>query len=252
MRKKLKRLLLPYLFWGIVINLLFINRYHFISILYGISHLWFLLTLMMVFLIVHLTRTRWIKMTLPSLYALTFLLYVITPLRELIPGNLLTIKQTLQYLPFFFVGIILARSKSSIESFPVKNHKYLIIILLMSLFLSMFLVFYQIDYHLIDIICKYIIMPFLSALIISSFWILCKYTHLKNFTLIKSLDYNSMGIYIIYHILIISAISNNQLSILMRSHYIISPMVLFIVVLLISWGISSLINRYKFSSYILG
>ena len=252
MRKKLKRLLLPYLFWGIVINLLFINRYHFISILYGISHLWFLLTLMMVFLIVHLTRTRWIKMTLPSLYALTFLLYVITPLRELIPGNLLTIKQTLQYLPFFFVGIILARSKSSIESFPVKNHKYLIIILLMSLFLSIFLAFYQTDYHLADKICKYIIIPFLSTFIISAFWILCQHIHFKNLTIIKSLDYNSMGIYIIHHILIISAISNNQISILMRSHYIVSPMVLFIVVLSISWGISFLINRYKFSSYILG
>ena len=128
----------------------------------------------------------------------------------------------------------------------------LIIILLMSLFLSIFYAFYQSDYHLIGKFCKYIIIPLLSAFIISSFWVLCQHLHFKNFTIIKSLDYNSMGIYIIHHILIISVISNNQLSILMRSHYIISPMVLFIVVLSISWGISFLINKYKFSSYILG
>lgn len=250
--KKVKRLILPYLFWGIVINILFIDRYHFISLLYGISHLWFLLTLMMIFLIAHLTQKKWIKMSLSSLYILTFLLFVISPLRELIPENILTIKQTLQYFPFFFIGIIFARSKQSIQSFSSKNHKYLIIILLVALLSSVFLCFYTTNYHLINTQYKNLFISLLSVIIISSSWILCQRVHFKGITIVRNLDYNSMGIYIIHHILIIAAISNNQLSTLIRAHYIIAPITLFFVALSISWLMSSLISRYKISSYIFG
>lgn len=252
LKRKAKRLLIPYLFWGIVINILFIDRYNFISILSGISHLWFLLTLMMIFFIVHLTRSKWIRIKISSLCILTFSLLLITPFGIFVPFDFLTIKQVLQYLPYFFVGIIFARSKSLIQYASVEIHKYLIIILLMALFTSLFLCFYTSNFHLINTVSKYIIIPFLSILIISSSYILCQHINFKDIGIIRSLDYNSMGIYIIHHILIIAAISNARLSTLITTHYVISPVILFIFVLLTSWGIGLLVNRYKISSYILG
>ena len=251
LNKKVKRLLIPYLFWGIVINILFINRYHFISMLDGISHLWFLLTLLMVFIIVHLMREKWIIMKISSLCILVFILLLITPLRILIPFDFLTIKQILQYLPYFFIGIIFSRSKTSMQTLSTKKYK-LLIFLLCSVSLSIFLCFYTSNIHLINTISKYIIIPFLSIIVISSSWILCQCINFKEVGIIRSLDKNSMGIYIIHHILIIAVISNTQLSVIIGTHYIISPILLFFVVLLTSWWISLLINRYKVSSYILG
>lgn len=58
-----------------------------------------------------------------------------------------------------------------------------------------------------------------------------------------------MGIYIIHHILIIAAISNTQLSVIIGTHYIVSPILLFLIGTLASWKISSLMKKYKFSSY---
>lgn len=250
-KKKIKRLLIPYLFWGIVINILFINRYHFISMLDGISHLWFLLTLLVVFIIVHLMREKWIVMKISSLCILIFILLFITPLRILIPFDFLTIKQILQYLPYFFIGIIFSRSKTSMETLSDKNHKLLIFSLLCGVSLSIFLCFYTSNIHLINTISKYIIIPFLSIIIISSSWILCKRINFKDADIIRSLDKNSMGIYIIHHILIIAAISNTQLSVIIGAHYIISPILLFLIGTLASWKISSWIKNMKFSSYLL-
>lgn len=217
----------------------------------GISHLWFLLTLLVVFIIVHLMREKWIVMKISSLCILVFILLLITPLRILIPFDFLTIKQILQYLPYFFIGIIFSRSKTSMETLLAKNHKLLIFSLLCGVSLSIFLCFYTSNIHLINTISKYIIIPFLSIIIISSSWILCKRINFKDADIIRSLDKNSMGIYIIHHILIIAAISNTQLSVIIGAHYIISPILLFLIGTLASWKISSWIKNMKFSSYLL-
>lgn len=49
--KKLKRLMLPYMFWGIVIVL--VSSHVWLELLSGIGHLWFLMTLFVIFLLVH-------------------------------------------------------------------------------------------------------------------------------------------------------------------------------------------------------
>lgn len=249
LKKKVKRLLIPYLFWGIAINILFINRYHFISMLDGLSHLWFLLTLLVIFIIVHLMRKKWIVMKISSLCILIFILLLITPLRILIPFDFLSIKQILQYLPYFFIGIIFSRSKASMQTLLVKKNKLLMLPLLCGVSLSIFLCFYTSNIHFINTISKYIIIPFLSIIIISSSWILCQRINFKEVGIIRSLDKNSMGIYIIHHILIIAAISNTQLSVIIGTHYIVSPILLFLIGTLASWKISSLMKKYKFSSY---
>ena len=87
----------------------------------GLSHLWFLLTLLVIFIIVHLMRKKWIVMKISSLCILIFILLLITPLRILIPFDFLSIKQILQYLPYFFIGIIFSRSKASMQTLLVKK-----------------------------------------------------------------------------------------------------------------------------------
>lgn len=248
-KKKVKRLLFPYLLWGVAINLLFIHRYHFTSLLTGISHLWFLLALMMIFLITHLTRRFWIKLSNIKLCLLTVLLLLISIIRVRVPINILAIGQTLQYLPFFFVGIILAINKSRS---PLSSHHRICYILIFSLSCSFLLCFYNSQFHLLDIFIKYIILPLFSILIISTSWLLCKHIRFKEYSVINSLDRNSMGIYIIHHVLLIAAISNDSIAYVIKAHYIAAPVAMFFIALSTSWLISSFLNRLKISSYIFG
>ena len=242
-KKKVKRLLIPYLFWGIVINLLFIHNYNFSSLLTGISHLWFLLTLMMIFLIMHLTRRSWINLSKRSFYIFFFLFLIISPFRVYIPINILTIRQTLQYIPFFIVGIILASNKSSLYSlFSLHKKKHLTSILVFSLICLFLLCFYTSDFSYMNKL-NYIIVPLLSSIIISTFWVLATSLNFSENSILKSLDKNSMGIYIIHHILIVAFVNNDSLSGYITSHYIVTPFVLFFIALSISWIMSSLIIK---------
>ena len=52
LRNKARRLMVPYLFWGVVLLLLFPDK-HASDMLTGISHLWFLLMLFGLFLLIH-------------------------------------------------------------------------------------------------------------------------------------------------------------------------------------------------------
>lgn len=247
-RKKIKRLLIPYIIWGIAINLMFSDQYQFKYIFTGISHLWFLLTLMMIFIITHSTRKWWLNISISSLYGATVILLLMAPLNDLIYINLLTLSRTLQYLPYFFIGIIFSRyySKS-----PIHPHKYSIIILVITCISSLLLCTIDTDDYIIRAISKYIVIPLFSIIIISISWILCQQINFKDTAIIHSLDQNSMGIYIIHHILIVAATSNNSLSTLFITHYIGAPIILFISSLSISWIISILINNSKFR-FILG
>lgn len=60
--RKFKRLLMPYIIMGTVVCCLFSQMYSGEDLLYGISHLWFLLMLFEIFVFAALTRIIWMRM----------------------------------------------------------------------------------------------------------------------------------------------------------------------------------------------
>lgn len=117
---KAKRLLAPYLIWGILLCLVFYGRCHPMDLLGGILHLWFLLMLFEVFVIAALSKKFWQKLSLKSSILVMILL---VPLESVFVKSwllatggqsdvpLLGLPATLGYLPVFYFGIITEKFK---------------------------------------------------------------------------------------------------------------------------------------------
>lgn len=113
--KKSKRLLIPYIFWGVLLVLFFPRPDHrWTDFFSGICHLWFLLMLFEEFLFFHFTFKFWKNNTLRSaFFKLIGLLLVSFLMKKLFShyyaGNLpLCINQFFTKLPFFGLGILLS------------------------------------------------------------------------------------------------------------------------------------------------
>lgn len=92
---KIKRLIIPYLFWGVIILLTLPNIYSPIRIFYGVSHLWFLLMLFNLFTIILFTKKIWLRTNLKKdLYILYFSNISISPYLLFKPNHCET-----QYIP---------------------------------------------------------------------------------------------------------------------------------------------------------
>ena len=70
--------------------------------------------------------------------------------------------------------------------------------------------------------------------------------------LLLNLDRCSMGIYIIHHILVMLLLQNNFVRLMLDSHYFIAPIIMFIVILMISWFITNLLLKFQISKYLFG
>lgn len=113
--KKAKRLLIPYVFWGVLLVLFFPTPDHrWTNFFSGICHLWFLLMLFEEFLFFHFTFKFWKNVTLRSaLLKLIGLLLVSLLMKKIFShyevSNLpLCINQFFRMLPFFGLGTLLA------------------------------------------------------------------------------------------------------------------------------------------------
>ena len=238
---KCKRLLLPYLIWGVFLLLIMPQRYELSMMFQGISHLWFLLMLLGVFLVAHFTKNWWKTYTwkqdvlaIAVLYAL-YLAYKYSHL----PSILCFIK-IVQYLPFFFVGIFCYKHGFGFPKKPLYT-------LLSCLCLLLFLQVYQIPH------ISMVLSNVLGILTVVS---LCKiYISLKdnfNSKYLLNLDKCGMGIYIIHHILIMLLLQHRSFCELMDTHYLIMPIILFILVFPVSWFLAYCILKIKCLKFILG
>lgn len=113
-RKKGKRLLVPYCFWGLMLCIIFYGYETPIDLLFGISHLWFLMMLFEVFVFVEITKKVWYNTNLKSDILIFFSFLILsygTSKFGVIPKGrdgsyFLTLQQALDYLPFFYVGMM--------------------------------------------------------------------------------------------------------------------------------------------------
>lgn len=248
-KTKTNRLLIPYLLWGLLLVMIFpaVSDISHLSI--GISHLWFLLMMYMLFLLIILLRDKILHV--PILIAAIILSYGIdiVATKRLPDGpSFLAWRITLHYLPAFLWGILCIVCK-----LPKKLTKWRSIIF--------YLVYAIISICVLATIIKESL-PFGLLYIepVRYIWLLFTYVILTDklsstttHPLLVRLDKHSMGIYIIHHILIwVVLIYIPPVLPIMNQHYILAPIVLFVGVFIVSWLLSEAMHRHKYTRYLIG
>lgn len=243
---KFKRLIVPYIFLSIVQLLIFYKTTHISMLCTGCLHLWFLLMLFNLFVIFILTQNVWIRLN----FGVWCFLCVCSIILSGVPNvtHFLCVNAIVGYMPFFIIGII-------INMFDKKNiNKRICMFVFVVCIIS--LLFFTVKPILFSPFCVTILRKTFSLGIVSSIIILTEKIVIdkskKYYVLLQSWNMNSMGIYIIHHIIIWGLVQISYLKVLFDNNYIIMPIVIFIISFIISWLLSMVINKSKKLSIIIG
>lgn len=251
--KKVKRLLVPYIIWGgIMVSCL---GYSWKELFGGIMHLWFLIMLFIVSVLFHLTRKIWGGKTIFKQFIILILLFVcqmgIYPLESFVTNStvLKLFKNVTDWLPVYYMGILLVENKV-FQKLTNKNF-----IWVRTLFLSVLL---YVIFITLNVKSEYLSLPhcvlFISIYIfLTNTKIQVLWDRVKISSLFDKLAKYSLGIYIIHHLLIYDTLKNIAVCRnLVNVYYSIAPILIFLIVLPLSYLFVALISRSRFSEYIIG
>lgn len=254
---KVKRLLIPYIIWGIILCVIFLGRKNPIDILYGISHLWFLLMLFEVFVIIALTKAIWKKQGLKGslLILLVFMIIdvVVSKLTYVfhIPDIMMLLdwQRALEYLPLFYIGVIL-------EKFNLYEKLHFNVwcklIIAMSLFIVTVLFSSNLHIHF-TLIGSWFSTSLLFILVYNLLSTSGFTNGYKRRTVLMLLDKYSMAIYIVHHILIFVYLDYvPNAGAIMTNHYLLAPLAMFAILLPLSLIISVMLSYLPGAKYIIG
>lgn len=109
-RLKTMRLLVPYVFWAVVLAILFPVICSWQVFFSGMMHLWFLLMLFGCFLVVSLTGFKEWKLPymILAIFVIAFIEWVNIK-SGLLKSNILAVSQVVNYLPYFLSGIVVCK-----------------------------------------------------------------------------------------------------------------------------------------------
>lgn len=249
LNKKFRRLLIPYIFWGILmIATMPTVQISWINLFTGVAHLWFLLMLFELFVIMVILNRLGIvgganhKIVDLSIVIFSFGLVYVWKIYS-IHRFALGIEGALFYLPIFLIGYFFAKyrlfAKTSFRLY------------FMSIVIGAILAFLLSIYDCPDFSTLYRIPCVIVAV---SAFLLLKTSSLSSnqSAILSNLDDNCMGIYIlnqiVVFILLLNPIINNYLS----QHVYLGFLLLFIISLFIPWTLSYLIKKVKYFSFLLG
>ena len=246
---KAKRLLIPYLFWGVFLVLMQSSIHSWDLLLTGISHLWFLLMLFWIFCLTLLLQKLFLKsISYIKIGIILVFAYLVWFLFNRLSDHhfFLCIESALSYLPSFLLGCFCA-SKNIWHFSEIKAKLILFVSLLV---LAIYVFFYpQLSYFLNDLLIRFL----------SYSAIVCMFTIMSRVNLsdkllnkINRLDRLSMGVYIFNQIVINYILLIPYAKEWLIIHYLIGPLVIFIVSLFIPLLLSLTFNRYKWLSWSIG
>lgn len=242
---KAKTLLIPYLFWYIFICIVFPERCSFKGIVYSIDHLWFLLMLMWCFTLASVTINFWEKSSL-LLNIIAFILF--SSLFALFNKfNLLTqlfcIDMFILYFPIFFLGILFAKY----YVFDLLEKRVHTALYFAEFILSLIALFIFTHDNFSSYTLSRIIGMIITIFVGGYFYSIRQKLIFLNKPILKSLDENCIGIYLLHLIIILFLFKSNFVIQFMNQHTIIAPILLFLTSLLSSWGTSILIRKTSIS-----
>lgn len=241
-KTKVLRILVPYLIVGVIMIMLFNHIYNLSSLLYGICHLWFLLMLFGLFILAPVSWMILEKISdnqLVTFFVLSsFILYPI-----FYQVTIFQIVKVFQFLPFFLFGYIIQRR-------GLRNLYFDYLFWLSMLFVIMILYVTCSSNLFYGKILKQFI-SFLVIIIISL---------IPNFDIpismkktINSIAYNSMGLYLVHHIIInYLLLSSTTKALLDSANCYLAVTIMFLVTFFSSLLISVIANKYNFTSFIIG
>ena len=244
---KFRRLLIPYLFWSILMSLTmpYLNI-AWINLFTGVAHLWFLLVLFELFIIlVVLTRigvgsNNTIFVDLLIIVSCFTALYIWKNVST--HHHVLCIEEMLYYLPSFILGFYCVRYRK------IEINRYLLIALfVVGLFLAFLLSYYNYpDSHTLYRIPA--IMVSCSSLMLMK----NKPNTICQSYFFMNLDKNSMGIYIFNQIVVFLLLIIPETNKYLSWHTYSGVLIIFTISLIIPWLLANIFNKVKVLSYLLG
>ncbi len=254
-KNKTLRLLVPYLFWSIIQHLLFSNQIEpafslngnlLYSLLHGYLHLWFLLVLFFYFCFFYLLSNIWRKFGKTTstiiLLALTIIASCAKP-----DTSLLCLNGFVHYIPFFYCGILVSGSDLK----QTKIIPYLLLCLCGIVTLTLFTLYIHIGPK-----ANMFVREVASLTTVFSLFLIA--TSAKKIPsgnpekILFSIDRNSFGIYILHHIIIWWSVQRSFLQPFLNEHYIIAPLLVFAASFCLSWLLSEIIRKNKFTGLLMG
>ena len=249
-RIKAIRLLIPYLFWGIPMAIIWPwNTWS--KLFYGIGHLWFLLMLFGVFtltVILQLLNSQRVRFTRKIGISLIVIGYIAGHVfsKYVYAGEFLCINKILYYFPAFMIGYLCAKLR---VAWLLPNWAYIILpFALLGLFVF---VWYPLPlpYSLILLvrtILAYVVC--IDLLIILSKVTMSGLTH----KMVLAIERLSMGLYIFNQIVMDIVFTIPVLHQWFEVHWIVGPFVLFPIGFFPPLLLSYLFNKYKWLRWTIG
>ena len=249
-RIKAERLLIPYLFWGIPMAIVWPwNTWS--KLFYGIGHLWFLLMLFGVFtitVIFQLLNSQRIKFTRTIGLFLIVIGYVLGLVfsKYIYGGEFLCINKILYYFPAFMIGYLCAKLR---VGWMLPNWTYITLpFVILGLFIF---VWYPISmpYTLIQLIRTVLAYVLCIELLI----ILSKSTMPERTRkVVQEVERLSMGLYIFNQIVMDTVFITPVLNKWFREHWMIGPFLLFPIGFFPPLLLSYIFNKYKWLKWTIG
>lgn len=247
---KAKRLIVPYIIWYCYIMYFFPGRCNLFGIFYSIDHLWFLLMLMWCFLFSSLC-IKFLEKSPLILDIIIFLgfsfLFIIGNHFNLLP-SFLCLNMFVLYFPAFFLGILFAKyNVTDLVTTKIPLFIFPIAIALESILLYLFTSEnYFSSYTISRIIGLCVVVTLFSYLKLN-----INRLQFINKDFYKSLDKNSMGIYLLHSIILLYFLEFDYVIQFMNNYELIAPFILLILSVGLSWAISILIRKTPLA-FILG
>ena len=231
-KKKSLRLLVPFLFWGVLECFVDLGG-NFSTLIEGPLHLWYLRFVFECFIVTRLFDSWLLQRPFCFLLiAIVFLVFRFFSI-PIIDGTFTSL------YCYFVLGVFF-------NSYSYKFRKLRITswILMLVSFLCMLLCYYH-NLKAPLALCALIF----NCMLFLSF----SFFRLENISpAIISLDGCSMGIYLLHHPIIWNIANNESTRVLMMSYKYIAPVFLSVVVTILCWAITHYVNKTKYLRYILG
>ena len=246
---KTRRIMIPYIIWSVFMIVSF-SFVPWTDIFIGTNHLWFLLSLFELLIgVITLSRLRMFN-TKPYIdfTIITLAILGVYAWKNIEHNFMLSIKNTLYYLPSFLLGYYCAKYQLH-HSSKRKTSAIVFIISITILFILSYLSLVEKTPIWIDLAIRITsCIAAVSALVmINKTKIPNKYT-----AIINNLDHDSMGIYIFNQIVVFIILLIPVCQRFLEIHYLIGPFIIFIVSFLIPWGLAVLFNNTKYLSWMIG
>lgn len=241
---KTKRLILPTISWTIIYLILLPFRYTVLELISGIRHLWFLPTLFVIFIIARLISPFLFakrKFALDMIMALLFI--VVTNLISRTDGFEL-LKNVAWYVAFFVGGMMYYKHRFTVNNKLIAS---IAVILLVGCHGFMILTPPFHGQSLLDTLALIAI----GCLLIDLFSNVKMDKNSMPSRILSNLDKNSLGIYLVHQVFIMTLY---QYTLFEESwltfHPYIGPILLFVIVLPLSWAFAEAKRRLKLEPFL--